>query len=407
MQRLFPAKLSVCRFPPHHFSMMTVTLAPHLVWPDGEQHEASPHLPCIASIPKRYNDAMQLIDDRTAEAYLREKNLLAPEEKVTIRELTGGVSNFVIYVARSNNTDFVVKQAREQLRVAAPWFCSVERIWREVETMKVYTRLLAESTTTPQVPTSTPTILFSNTDDFLYGMSAVANHETWKQQLLNGEASQDMASSCGWLMGRQHGGTWGGLQLPDSLHDRQFFDDLRVDPYYREVARVRSDLAPAIGRLIESLEDSTCCLVHGDFSPKNLLINESGLVLVDFEVGHFGDPAFDIGFFLSHLALKAFRATDAYAKYLALIDAFRAAYSDEFGRLVSTRELEAVEQRSGANLAACMLARVDGKSQVDYLSELARTRVRDIARDMLLAPEVSLDGVIHYIHSDLQESQAR
>ena len=351
---------------------------------------------------------MQLINENTAEAYLRQKSLLEPHEEVSIRELPGGVSNIVLYVARAqgserNGLDFVVKQAREQLRVAASWFCSVERIWREVETMRICTQLLTDSSTRPRIPTSTPDVLFSDSEDYLYGMSAVPNHETWKQQLLRGQLEDDVAHSCGWLMGRLHGASWGGRQIPSTLHDRQFFNDLRVDPYYREIARVHADLVPAIDRLVNSLDDSICCLVHGDFSPKNLLVHQGGLVLVDFEVGHFGDPAFDIGFFLSHLVLKAFRAGQEALKYLNLIAMFREAYASEFCRLSSIDALHAVEERAAANLTACMLARIDGKSQVDYLNEPTRALVRSNARELLLDSDPSLDDVIHQIHSVLQE----
>jgi 5-methylthioribose kinase len=350
---------------------------------------------------------MQLLDATNAEAYLRRKRLLAADEIVVIRELPGGVSNLVLYVTRSSGPDFVVKQAREQLRVAAPWFCSVERIWREVETMKVCTQLLTDSSTSPPISTSTPELLFSDTENFLYGMSAVPNHETWKQVLLRGEVDDRVARSCGWLMGRLHGGTWDGKGLPRLLHDRQFFDDLRVDPYYREIARVHVDSKPPIDRLINSLDCSICCLVHGDFSPKNLLVHEAGLVLVDFEVGHWGDPAFDIGFFLTHLALKAFRAGDGFPKYLSLIAAFREAYAVELGRLTSKRDVQIVEERAAANLAACMLARIDGKSQVDYLTDPQRIQVREITRSLLLKSVSSLDDVIHQIHSNLSESRKR
>lgn len=345
---------------------------------------------------------MQLIDAHNTAAYLRQHDFIASDEPVVIRELPGGVSNVVLYVTRPTATDFVVKQAREQLRVAAPWFCSVERIWRELETMKVCTELLTDSTSLPSVPTSTPEILFSDRDNFLYGMSAVADHETWKQQLLRGEIDEKFSGSCGWLMGRLHGGTWGGRHLPEVLRDRQFFDDLRVDPYYRQIAREHPDLSPAIDRLIQSLDESICCLVHGDFSPKNLLVYEHGITLVDFEVGHFGDPAFDIGFFLSHLALKAFYAGGDFPAYIRLIEGFLQAYRREFSRLMPDGGLQRVEGRAVANLAACMLARVDGKSQVEYLSESSRMFVRDTTRAMLLDLPASLDAVVHHLHSLLQ-----
>ncbi|MCA9123163.1 MAG: phosphotransferase [Planctomycetaceae bacterium] len=345
---------------------------------------------------------MQLIDPLNAEAYLRRRKIIAHDQPVSIHELPGGVSNLVLYVACPTETDFVIKQAREQLRVAAPWFCGVGRIWRELETMQVCTRLLADSTTQPLIPASTPEILFSDRDNFLFGMSAVADHVTWKQQLLCGQVDPDVARACGWLMGRLHGGTWGGRQLPESLHDRTFFTDLRVDPYYRQIATVHPELLFVVERLIRSLDDSVCCLVHGDFSPKNLLVHERGITLVDFEVGHFGDPAFDIGFFLSHLALKAIHAGRCFSEYATLIECFFDNYRTELTRLAPVDEMESVESRAATNLAACLLARVDGKSPVDYLGESTRVLVRETARELLLESPPSVDAVVSALHAAIQ-----
>jgi len=347
--------------------------------------------------------AMLLIDEHNAAGYLRQHDLLNAAEAVQIRELPGGVSNVVLYVERTEGDDFVLKQAREQLRVAEPWFCSVERIWREVAVLDVCDRILQPQTTL-DVRATTPKVLSSDRANFLYTMTAVPAHQTWKQQLLRGETDLTKAQACGRLLGELHAGTWGGAILPEELNDRQFFEDLRIDPYYRHVARNTPDLAPSIDRLIESVYANRLSLVHGDFSPKNLLVHAGGVVLIDFEVGHFGDPAFDLGFFLTHLLLKAFHASPAHESYFRLVEQFWASYEAPVRATASDEEYRALCQRAAHNLAGCMLARIDGKSTVEYLSNDSRQSVRRCARELLLAPPNHILAVFTQVRSVLDES---
>jgi 5-methylthioribose kinase len=161
----------------------------------------------------------------------------------------------------------------------------------------------------------------------------------------------------------------------------RFFDDLRVNPYYRQIASVHESLAPEIERLIDSVHSERHCLVHGDFSPKNLLIYGDRLLLIDFEVGHYGDPAFDLGFFLSHLILKACYHAPRYRPFLDLIDSFWNGYCTEMSDVVSGEQFDALIGRSILNLAGCTLARLDGKSKIDYL-DLGDTARRDVMREL-------------------------
>ncbi len=243
---------------------------------------------------------MLLIDASNAEDYLRHTGRIAPDETVRVRELAGGVSNVVLLVSRTTGEPrFVVKQVREQLRVPEPWYCSIERIWREVDVLEVCHRALAETSAVglpPGEPTiAVPRVLFCDRDNYLFAMSAVPDHEVWKAQLLRGEICLATAAACGRLLGTIHAATWQQPDVAQRLGDTSFFDALRLDPYYRHVARSHADVAPALQRLVASLAEHPRCLVHGDFSPKNILVHRGGLTLVDFEVGHFGDPAFDLG----------------------------------------------------------------------------------------------------------------
>lgn len=316
--------------------------------------------------------------------YLRSRGFLAPDEPAKAADLSGGVSNAVIHITRSGGDDLVVKQVREKLNVVEPWYCGVERIWREVEVLRHCERLLGHCR--PGVPFTmqVPRLLFEDRENYVFAMTAApADHIVWKQELMSGVARQDVAVSCGRLLGTLHRNSWHDTSLAGQLDDRQFFGDLRLDPYYRQIARVHEDLASHVERLIHAVWTERHCLVHGDFSPKNLLIHGNHLTLIDFEVGHFGDPAFDVGFILSHLALKAMHHAPLDPPIWDLTDSFWNGYRTEMLSVVSSQDFDALMQRGILNFAACALARLDGKSRIDYLDDGdRRDAVRELCRTL-------------------------
>jgi 5-methylthioribose kinase len=338
---------------------------------------------------------MHLLDETNAEPYLRERGWVTADERVEVRQLTGGVSNQVLYVSRPDRAhrDFVLKQARPRLRTPEPWFASVERIWREVEVLRICQRLLLadlrpEATAPGELTAATPRVLHEDRDNYAFAMSAApADHRVWKADLLGGRVRPILAEACGRLLGRLHAGTWHDPQVAAQLDDRRLYDELRLDPYYRFLARAHPRHAPALERLIDETWQQRHSLVHADFSPKNLLVYQGGLLLVDFETGHYGDPAFDLGFFLSHLVLKAVYHAPAHEAYLALTDSFWSSYLAELSRVAPSDELRRLERRAVANFAACAWARLDGKSQVEYLTEpLRRDRLRGVCQTLLEQP---------------------
>ena len=182
-----------------------------------------------------------------------------------------------------------------------------------------------------------PRIVFEDRDHYLFAMTAAPRpHVVWKAELLAGRGDERVAAACGRLLAALHGGSWGDERLAKQFADRTLFDELRVDPYYRTLAAARPEACEAVGRLVESLACPGRSLVHGDFSPKNLLVAGESLTLVDFETGHWGDPAFDLGFFLSHLVLKAAYRLPRHEPLLELTETFRRAYDaamiDRIGR---------------------------------------------------------------------------
>jgi 5-methylthioribose kinase len=338
---------------------------------------------------------MRELTAENATEYLIAGGWARPDEPVAVRELSGGVSNVVLLVEMPERGErFVVKQARDRLRVKEEWLCPIERIWREVETLRICRELLSPLRIADcGLRIEVPEVLWEDRANYCFAMTAAPpEHQTWKELLLAGEltSAAEIARTCGEMLAILHGASWGDAEIAAKLADRTYFDLLRIDPYYRHIAKVHPDLAPQIQRLMDSVWSHRQCLVHGDFSPKNLLVWDGHVMLIDCEVGHYGDPAFDLGFFLTHLILKSIRAEKSRSDFLDVARLFWSSYSGGMGSRISSSELEELERRTIGNLAGCMLARVDGKSPVDYLAEAKREQARELSRRWLMKPPPSI-----------------
>jgi 5-methylthioribose kinase len=342
---------------------------------------------------------MREIDAQTAADYLRESHRLPEGVEVRIRELAGGVSNIVLRVDVTGQPPFVVKQCREKLRVAMEWHAPLDRIWTESATLGVLRSILP--------PASVPGLLFEDRPNYLFGMECAPDDAvTWKTQLMAGRIDPDIAMRLGTMLGTIHADAPAHPALRGTLADTSLFEELRVDPYYRTAARRHPDLAPRIDDLIAAMDrpDGERTLVLGDFSPKNILVHAGGLILLDFECAHSGDPAFDLGFFLSHLLLKAIRAwpnnpsdTDA---FLALARSFWNPYLDR--RELGTTDRAELVRRANRHTSACCLARVDGKSPVEYLDAAGQALARSFASESLRVEPATWDNLLSILQQAMQ-----
>ena len=314
---------------------------------------------------------------------------MPPGAKVSARELGWGVSNVVVRVDVEGRPPVVLKQARGRLRTEAVWLSRLERVWTECDALALLDGVLPEGTV--------PRVTYTDVPNFLFGMTCAPDDSVvWKERLLTGEADPDVGRWAGEALGVVHASTVGHPALDGRLADTGVFDELRVDPFYRAAALARPEAAADLNALIASMADPRPrCLVLGDFSPKNILVHARGLTLVDFETAHAGDPAFDLGFFLSHLLLKSVHAvgTGCRQDVLGVIAAFVGAY-----RNVASDP--GVDHRASGHAAACLLARVDGKSPVDYLDGRSRDAVRRFALDALARPR-GLDALTDLAARDL------
>ncbi len=306
---------------------------------------------------------------------------------LSIEPLGGGVSNTVLLV-ETRESRFILKQSLGKLQVEQDWFADRERIFRESDGI----RALA-----PHLPAgSVPVILFEDRENCLYAMtSAPRDAHTWKSLLMGGQIDLQMAETVARMQGVMISVGMSDTGLARKFSDQTVFDQLRLDPYYRYTASRYPDLAGAFERLIEYCSRERLSLVHGDWSPKNFLVGGERVMAIDFEVIHFGDPAFDTAFLLNHMALKAFYLPER-------ADDFRAA-AEHYWRTL-TRELPVnlseFEARTVRHLGGLLLARVDGKSPAEYIrQEQLRQRIRAAARGLMLNPPASLMDAIMRVTS--------
>lgn len=346
---------------------------------------------------------MRWIDESNAVAYLREQGLIPAGVQAEAQVLAGGVSNVVLRIRRDDGgRDVVLKQVREQLRTPDPWFSQPARILKEMDVLRVLSEILPVG--------STPAVLWEDRPNYLFLMEAIeSGHRVWKNCLLQGEVDQEVGEQLGGLLAKVHAGTVGDEKLKGEFGDLRMFDELRVDPYYRRLWRDFPEHHDSLQKLIDGALNCRMCLVLADFSPKNILVHSGGLTLVDFETGHYGDPAFDLGFFLSHLCLKMVYHADRAGEFQCLIRRFLAAYERELGeaRRFATADGATLEQRGLKHLAGCLWARIDGTSRVDYITqESQKNLVRRFSQKLLSSPALCWEEVLAQLQANISKSLA-
>jgi 5-methylthioribose kinase len=277
------------------------------------------------------------------------------------RELGGGVSNLVLHVETTEG-DLVFKQSLPKLRVAEEWLFDQRRIVNERRCMELLGELL---------PGAAPEVRFADDGNFVFAMTcAPPGGRNWKEALLAGDADPAAGERAGALLGEMHRRAAVRADVRERFSDWEVFRQGRVDPYHRRVMAAHPDLAPWIEREIERMRAHRVTLVHGDYSPKNLLVYADRVLMLDFEVAHWGDPAFDVAFCLAHLLLTAIHFPGRKDDYLRVAQAYWRGYGDESPAANALREL-----------ACLLLARVDGKSKEDYITlDREKNEARELAR---------------------------
>jgi 5-methylthioribose kinase len=318
-------------------------------------------------------------DSRTVVEHLRRRGLLDHDE-VAVRALSGGVSADVLAV-RGRGVDLVVKRPLHRLRVSEEWIADQQRALIEARALRTAARI---------TPAHVPPVLDvdEKTYTIVIGHAETDAHE-WRTDLLAGRIDISVASQLGDILARWHVATTDDAAIAEEFGDLATFTELRVEPFYHRVAKVHPDLAGHIGAVVERMLATRSCLVHGDFSPKNVLVDSSSVWVIDWEVAHHGDPHFDLALLMTHLACKSLHLPTCAIQFgsaaRTFLDHYRAA-APQLSGVIDERYL--LDQ-----IGCLLLARIDGPSPTSYLDELARRRGRAVARAALTAQYGSLDDL--------------
>ena len=309
-------------------------------------------------------------DHEAIKQILIELNLVERSEALSVQPLAGGVSSNIFRVSTSR-AQYCLKQALPQLKVAKEWLAPVDRVFAEIDWLQTAAKI---------VPANVPIVLGVNRESKSFVMQYLGDeYVNWKTELLAGRAARGIAVQVGQMLGRIHAQTAQQTDLAQRFANDETFYAIRLEPYLEEAARQHPSLSGHLKALIARTQSNLKVLVHGDVSPKNILLGPAGPVLLDAECAWYGDPAFDVAFCLNHFFLKAAHRSEINAVLLSDAGDFLTAYLAE----VTWETKAELEHRIITLLPGLLLARIDGKSPVEYLNADCAGHVRALALEFL------------------------
>jgi 5-methylthioribose kinase len=315
-------------------------------------------------------------------AALVRMGLARPDDILAMTPLGGGVSCDVFVVDLPAGR-ICVKRALPKLRVAADWRAPPERSRAEV----AWIRLVGGIN-----PKWVPRILGEDHQRHIFAMEYLLPERfvLWKSCLARGDVDTAFAASVGAALAQIHAATSGRNDIAAAFDNGAQFHALRIEPYLLYTADRNPDVAAPIRKIATGVGSSRIALMQGDISPKNILCGPDGPVFLDAETACYGDPAFDLAFCLNHLLLKG-------AWHLQFANALADAFSslkNAYFRNVTWENPVALERRTADLLSALLLARVEGKSPVEYLTdESSKEFVRKHAKVFLKGGPPTLDAI--------------
>ncbi|CAN0587200.1 unnamed protein product, partial [Laminaria digitata] len=204
----------------------------------------------------------------------------------------------------------------------------------------------------------------------------------------------------GKTLGRIHAAPADDADVVQRFATDDIFLSIRIEPYLLRTAEAHPDLSATLTALAETTATTRKVLVHGDVSPKNILIGPDGPVFLDAECAWYGDPAFDLAFCLNHLLLKCIWTPASTEGFLACFDSL----SDAYLASADWEPVAGLERRAAALLPGLLLARIDGASPVEYITrDNDKNRVRRAARSALIHRPETLRDVRSLYREEIQK----
>jgi tRNA A-37 threonylcarbamoyl transferase component Bud32 len=306
---------------------------------------------------------------------LHDAGLIADGSDIDACPLSGGVSSD-IWRLEGIDGPICLKRALTKLKVKDDWFAPITRNASEVAWLQTIAALL---------PENVPEVLHHDEEQGFFVMRFYdpKHYKNWKQELLAGRADIEFAEQVGRCMGIIHGRTISDADTAHTFANDGTFFDIRLEPYLLATAARHADVSARLVALADITAATKVALVHGDISPKNILSGPGGPMFIDAECAWFGDPAFDMAFCLNHLLLKCVHAPSACPGFKQSFVMLCHGYAAE----IPSRHLGDIMQRTAHLLPGLMLARIDGKSPVEYITDSEhKDVVRRFAKKFLLSP---------------------
>ena len=308
----------------------------------------------------------------------------------SIEPLTGGVASDIGKVVLADKT-ICIKFALPKLKVAQDWRAPVHRNAAEYHWLRTAVQI---------APNMAPRLYGRSKTQHGFAMEFLDGKDVylWKDALLQGQQPRGEAARVADVLGQIHATS----ALPEfdrsPFLNREDFDALRIDPYLRFTATRHRQVADQIMAVADAIYANGSVLVHGDVSPKNIMFRGDAPILLDAECATMGAPCFDVAFCLNHLVLKAFHLPQMRRALRAELIDFWATYAPH----VHWQDPRVLDRDIAVLLPMLMLARVDGKSPVEYLDATTADIVRTVALHLVATPPKTLDGVLDHIFQTLE-----
>jgi 5-methylthioribose kinase len=329
-----------------------------------------------------------------AVAYLTDRGHVPADATPSARTLGGGVSNAVVKVTWEDGC-VVLKRPLPNLDVESDWPADVARVHNEAAAARAYGDILTDRL---DDRVTTPEVHFEDESTHTVGFEcAPAGARMWKANLLDGRIEEGVAATVGEALGLVTAHAADRQDIGDAFASARPFEQLRLDPYHHTVAERHPDVADVIHTEIDRITDVQRTLVHGDYSPKNVLAGER-VWLLDFEVAHWGDPTFDVAFMTNHLLIKAVHCEETgagdFETYVDAARRFRGAFDAAARAFDPSTTVVPEDRHLATELAILMLARVDGKSPVEYVDQGTASLLRKVSKDALADGVGSVERIV-------------
>ncbi len=220
-------------------------------------------------------------------AVLCRAGLAAPDLRPSMAPLSGGVSSDIWRVALDGRA-VCVKRALARLKVEADWRAPLERSRYEAAFLETAQRIL---------PEAVPHLLHYDRAAGALVMPYLDPAEHRDPHLMPrpyrplrelvelaaGRAEPEVATAVGDRLARLHRATARDGEVAARFATDAIFHAIRLEPYLLATARRHPDLGPTLERLAARTAATRIALVHGDVSPKNILLGPEGPELLDAE----------------------------------------------------------------------------------------------------------------------------